>query len=197
MKRTAFVLVFVMIGIGAFAAGTQEPAAPAAGFGATQQGTAQAADGEVTTLTGTYDEIDGYPVLRVDGKTYSAGVPGYRWVDADLEPGDEVRVEGSLFEQSESTDGHIRVSSVEIDGESYDLGAAGYGPGHMSTAGPGYGPQSGYAGRPGYGAQPRGGMHGMRGRGGGWNTPRHGGGWNTPQGNAPQNTPQNAPRQRW
>ena len=177
MKRSAFVLVFAMIGIAAFAAGTQESAAPAPGA---------AAAGEVTTLTGTYDEIDGYPVIRVDGKTYSAGVPGYRWVDVGVEPGDEVSVEGYLFERSESTDGHIRVSSAEIDGTRYDVTAPGYGygRGHMSAGDPGYGPRSGYAGRSGYGAQPHGGMHGMRGRGGGWNTPR---------GTAPRNTPQ----QRW
>ena len=152
MKRTAMVLVLAMVAGAVFASGAQEDAAPVA----PSYGGVRVPAGE-TELVGTYDEIDGAPVIRVNGKTYTAGVPGYRWLDIDLEPGDEVAVSGYLFEETESIDGHLRVTTATIDGTEYDLGAPGM------WRGPAGGPHHGYGMMQPYGG--RGGMRGPGGRG--------------------------------
>jgi hypothetical protein len=152
MKRTAFFLVLVMVGGAAFASGGQEEAAP--GYA---PGPAVAA--EQTELTGTFDEVDGYPVLRVGGKTYVVGVPGYRWIDIDLEPGDVVTVEGFLFEESEPIDGHMRITGATIDGTEYEIAPPRRGGwGHGRHGGPhhgGYNRGGGRRGGGGYGSGPR------------------------------------------
>lgn len=186
MKRVALVLALAMVGGALFASGTQEDVAPGTvGPGGTRPGFAGpgfsapgvagpgvAAPAAETEMAGTYDEVDGYPVIRVNGKAYTAGVPGYRWLDLDIEPGDEVTVKGYLFEEIGSLDGHVRVTSATIDGTEYNIapprsaqtrgwgphhghgmmgprggwqgmrGPQGYGPGYGSR---GYGPQQGYA----------------------------------------------------
>ncbi len=196
MKRVALVLVLAMVGGALFASGTQEDVAPGTfGPGGTRPGFAGpgmagpgaagpgvAAPAAETEMVGTYDEVDGYPVIRVNGKTYTAGVPGYRWLDLDLEPGDEVAVKGYLFEEIESLDGHVRVTSATIDGTEYDIApprtaqTRGWGPHHgygmmgprggwQGMRGPqGYGPQQGYA-PPGYGRQAPAPAPGYSGRG--------------------------------
>jgi hypothetical protein len=141
-----FLLALGMIGTAAFAAGTAEDGRPGAPEGPATRWA------EETTLTGTFQEADGYPMLEVDGKTYSVGVPGYRWIDVDLEPGDEVTVTGYLFEEARENDGHLRVTSATIDGAEYQLAPprAAYGPrwsGRPGAYGPGmyghrmYGPR--------------------------------------------------------
>ncbi len=144
MKRAALVLVLAMVGGALFASGVQEDAAPGV-----------AAPVAETEMVGTYDEVDGYPVIRVDGKTYTAGVPGYRWLDLDLEPGDEVTVRGYLFEETESLDGHVRVTQATIDGAEYDIAP----PRTAETSG--WGPHHGYGMM---GPRSRGGGPGMRGQ---------------------------------
>jgi hypothetical protein len=134
MKRTALALVLVLVGGAVFASGAQEDAAPGYGYGAGPgyaprggynpgyaPGPAVAA--EQTELTGTFDEVNGFPVIRANGKTYAVGVPGYRWMDVDLEPGDQVTVTGFLFEEAEDINGHLRVTTATINGTEYDLGA--------------------------------------------------------------------------
>lgn len=101
-----------------FASGAQETIGPA-------PATTPLRSVSETELTGTYDEIDGFPVIRVDGKTYAAGVPGYRWMDIDLEPGDQVTVSGYLFEETEPINGHLRVTSATIDGTEYQVAPGG------------------------------------------------------------------------
>ena len=165
MKRTAFVMVLVLLATVAFASGVQEQegTSRAGGPGATAFGPGRGpaaggyrmdalTDAQETEVTGIYDEIDGFPVLRVDGKTYTVGVPGYRWLDVDLEPGDEVTVKGLRLEEVESIDGHIRVSSAVIDGTEYEIGPSRFGGRPGPSAGPGYGAYGGYGmhGRPGH-----------------------------------------------
>jgi hypothetical protein len=154
MKRTALALVLMVVGGAVFASGAQEDAAP--GYA---PGPAVAA--EQTELTGTFDEVNGFPVIRANGKTYAVGVPGYRWMDVDLEPGDQVTVTGFLFEEAEDINGHLRLTSATIDGTEYDVTAprGAWGRGGWSGGGPGRGHgmmHPGYGGRgyggPGYGA---------------------------------------------
>jgi hypothetical protein len=92
-------------------------------------------------------------------------VPGYRWIDVDLESGDEVTVTGHLFEESPDTDGHLRVTSATIDGTEY----------RVAPPRAAYGPR--WSGRPGaYGRGIHGpGMYGPGRMGGGWSyDPRYG-----------------------
>ena len=169
MNRTTLALVLVLVGGAAFASGAQEDAAPGYTPGYAP-GPAVAA--EQTELTGTFDEVNGFPVIRANGKTYAVGVPGYRWMDVDLEPGDQVTVMGFLFEEAEDINGHLRVTTATINGTEYDLGAPrgwhrggwdqggwhrgggprrGHGMMHPGYGGRGYG-GPGY-GTPGYGPQ--------------------------------------------
>jgi hypothetical protein len=96
-------------------------------------------------------------------------------MDLDIEPGDEVTVSGYLAEEVEDVNGHLRVTSAEIDGTEYEVTPPRYG----------MGPAGGY-GRHGYGHG-----HGMwsgnrmHGRGGRWATPGQGYG---PQGYGPGQT---------
>jgi hypothetical protein len=204
MKRIAFVMVLVLLATVAFASGMQEQegTSPAGGRAVAGGGPGTGAvtdetrspgwgpvghshrldaltQAEEAELTGIYDEIDGYPVLRVGGRTYSVGVPGYRWLDIDLEPGEEVTVEGLRLEEVESIDGHIRVSSAVIDGTEYEITPPGFGgrPGHrpygrLPVAG--YGPHAGrrYGMHPGYGHYD---MHGRPGYGPWGRGPQYGG----------------------
>ena len=179
MKRAALVLVLAMVGGALFASGVQEGSAPggvgpgAVGSGGARSGFAGpgvAVPAAETEMVGTYEEVDGYPVIRADGKTYTAGVPGFRWLNLDLEPGDEVTVRGYLFEETESLDGHVRVTQATIDGTEYEVAP----PRTAQTSG--RGPHHGYGMM---GSRSRGGGPGMRGRQG------YG-----PQGYAPSSAPQ-------
>jgi uncharacterized protein YdeI (BOF family) len=161
MKRAAFILVMALVAAAVFASGQSSDAGRESTPGYAP-GPAVAA--EQTELTGTFDEIDGYPVLRVGGKTYAVGVPGYRWLETDLEPGDEVSVRGFLFEESEPIDGHMRLTAATIDGTEYEIAPPrsrgwGSGPHHGRGwhRGGGYrgGPGGRYPGGPGYTDQPR------------------------------------------
>lgn len=150
MKRTAFALVLLVVGGTLFASGAQENARPA-------PGATPLRSVSETELTGTYDEIDGFPVIRAGGKTYAAGVPGYRWMDIDLEPGDEITVTGYLFEETEPISGHMRVTSATIDGTEYQVApvgrsGAGQWGGRRGHRGPHMGGPRGY-GQPGYESQ--------------------------------------------
>ncbi|MFP4066616.1 MAG: hypothetical protein ACOCXE_05605 [Spirochaetota bacterium] len=173
MKRTALVLILVAVAAAmGFAGGAQEqgdadgvapaPAEAETGTGAQAEARPEArvrvpfqarvrtpAEVEETTVTGTYDEADGYPVLRVDGEIYSVGVPGYHRFDVNLEPGDEVTASGYLFEESADIAGHLRVTGARLNGTDYEFEAPPAGHGRHGGRPHGRGP-AGY-----YGEGPR------------------------------------------
>lgn len=122
MKKTLVILITALTAATIFAAGQKED----------DSQSYFDRDYEEVSLTGTLEEVDGWPALSADGKTYLVMAPMYRFNNDTLPFGEKVSLTGIItqpgpwgrfnIEEQENVDGHFMVRTAEYNGETIDLG---------------------------------------------------------------------------
>jgi len=131
MRRTAMIVMLLASATALFARGASEEAQTMGRFSDDFE-PAQVVQREEVEITGTYDVIDGYPVIRVGDDVYTVSAPRGPIILDEIEVGAEVSITGWLNDDPANeeidVDGHIVLDSATVNGEAIDLSVGRGGP---------------------------------------------------------------------